>query len=84
MDDGMSKAMNLVVYQSMIGGLLYAAVGARPDISHALGVVSKFSSKPAEAHLTTIKRIYHYLKGSLDVTLSKVQKVWMSTANWVH
>ena len=68
-DDGVSKAVNPVVYQSMIGSLLYAAVGTRPDISHAVGVALKFSSKPAEAHLRVVKRIYHYLKGNLDVTL---------------
>ena len=68
-DDGVSKAVNPVAYQSMVGSLLYAAVGTRPDISHAVGVVSKFSSTPTEAHLTAVKRIYRYLKGSLDVTL---------------
>ena len=39
-NDGVSKALNLVVYQSMIGSLLYAAVGTIPDISHAVGVTS--------------------------------------------
>ena len=68
-NDGVSKTVDPVVYQSMIGSLLYAAVGTRPDISHAVGVVSKFSSKSSEAHLTAVKRIYRYLKGSLDVTL---------------
>ena len=68
-DDSVSKAVDSVVYQSMIGSLLYAAVGTKPDISHAVGVVSKFSSKPTQAHLTAVKRIYRYLKGSLDVTL---------------
>ena len=68
-NDGVSKAVDPVLYQSMIESLLYAAVGTRPDISHAVGVVSKFSSKPSEAHLTAVKRIYRYVKGSLDVTL---------------
>ena len=53
----------------MVGSLLFAVVGKRPDISQVVGVTSKFSSKPADAHLTAVKRIYHYLKGSSDVTL---------------
>ena len=67
-DDGVSKAVNLVVYWSMIRSLLYAAVGTRLDISHAVGVASKFSSNSAEADLTAVKRIYCYLTASLDVT----------------
>ena len=55
--DGISKVVNLHVYQAMIGSLLYAAVGPTPHISHAVGVASKFSSKPAEADLTEVKGI---------------------------
>ena len=59
MDDGVTKAMNLVVYQSMIESQLKAAVGTRPDISNTVGVVSRFSSKLVEAHLTALKNFYH-------------------------
>lgn len=68
-DDGVSKAVNPVLYQSMVGSLLYAGIATRPDISHAVGAVSKFSSKPSEAHLTAVKRIFRYLKGTTDVSL---------------
>ena len=68
-DNGVSKAMNPVVYQSTILSLLYAAVGTSPDISHAVGVASKFSSKPAEVHLTAVNQIYRYIKGSSDINL---------------
>ena len=65
-DDGFSKEVNPVTYQSIVGSLLYAAIATRPDISHAVGVVSKFCSKPTEAHLTAVKRILRYLKGTLN------------------
>ena len=68
-DDGVSKTVDPVLYQSMVGSLLYAAIATRPDISQAVGTVSKFSSKPSEAHLTAVKRIFRYLKdyaGDLD------------------
>ena len=68
-DDGFSKSVEPVRYQSMIGSLLYAAIGTRPDISHAVGVVSKFSSNPTEAHLTAVKRIFRYLKRTIDLKL---------------
>ena len=40
-----------------------------PDIAQAVGAVSKFNSKPSEAHLTTVKRILQYLKGTVDLAM---------------
>ena len=68
-DDGVSKSVDSIMYQSMVGSLLYAAIATRPDISHAVGVVAKFNSGPNEAHLTAVKRILRYLKGTSDITL---------------
>ncbi len=48
---------------------LHAARATRPDIAHAVGIVSKFNSEPTEAHLTAVKRIFRYLKGTLDLVL---------------
>lgn len=69
-NDEVSKPVDPSVYQSMVGSILYVAIATRPDISQAIGVVSKFNSNPTEAHLTAVKRIVRYLKGSLDVTLT--------------
>ena len=65
-DDDVNKAVNPVLYHSMVRKLLYAGNATRPDRSHA---VSKFSSNPSEAHLTTVKRIFQHLKGTTDVSL---------------
>ena len=51
-------------YLSMVGSLIYLAVISRPDISYAVGVVSRFSSNPNQQHLAAVTRIYAYLKGS--------------------
>jgi len=56
-DDKSSKQVNPVLYQSIVGSLLYAAISTCPDIAQAVGVVSKFNSRPTEAHLTAAKRI---------------------------
>ena len=68
-DDGTSKDVDPNEYQSMVGSLLYAAIATRPDIAQAVGVVSKFNSKPSQAHLTAVKRILRYLKGTTDLAL---------------
>lgn len=68
-EDDVSKQVDSSLYQSMVGSLLYAATATRPDISHAVGVVSKFNANPSEAHMTAVKRIMRYLKGTADLAL---------------
>ena len=38
--------MSKVPYASAIGNLMYAMVCTRPNIAHAMGVVSRFMSRP--------------------------------------
>ena len=68
-DDGISKVVDPTNYQSMVGSLLYASVATRPDITHAVGAVSKYCSKPNETHLTAVKCILRYLKGTAEFCL---------------
>ena len=68
-DTGVSKPVNQVNYQSMVGSLLYASIASRPDIAQVVGAVSKFNSCPTEAHLTAVKQIFHYLKGTINLCI---------------
>ena len=61
--------MSKVPYASTIGSLMYAMVCTRPDIAHAVGVVSRFMSRPGKQHWEAVKWILRYLKGSLDTCL---------------
>jgi hypothetical protein len=67
--DGYSTPVDSTTYQSLIGSLLYAAMATRPDIAHAVGVLSRFNSAPNEAHMTAAKRVCRYLKGTNDLKL---------------
>ena len=40
-----------------------------PDIAQAVGVISRFSSRLTEAHLTAAKRILWYLKGTTSLAV---------------
>ena len=42
--------MSKVSYASAIDSLMYAMVCTRPDIAHAVGVVSRFMSRPGKQH----------------------------------
>ncbi|KAL6310751.1 hypothetical protein AAG906_015088 [Vitis piasezkii] len=61
--------MSKVPYASAIGSLMYAMVCTRLDIAHAVGVVSRFMSRPRKQHWEAVKWILRYLKGSLDTCL---------------
>ena len=47
--------MSKVPYVSAIGSLMYAMVCTRPDIAHAVGVVSRCMSRPGKQHWEAIK-----------------------------
>jgi len=44
-------------------------VCTRPDIAHAVGVVSRYMSNPGKQHWETVKWILRYLKGTSDTSL---------------
>jgi hypothetical protein len=53
--------MSHVPYESVVGSLMYAMVCTRPDIAHAVGVLSRYMSKPGKEHWTAVKRVFRYL-----------------------
>ena len=61
--------MSHVPYASVVGSLMYAMVCTRPNIAHAVGVLSKFMSKPRKEHWTTVKWVFRYLCGTSDYGL---------------
>lgn len=44
-------------------------VGTRPDIAYAVGVVSRNLDKPTTSNIQPVKRIFRYLKGTIDTGL---------------
>lgn len=50
-------------YQKIIGKLLYVSVNTRPDISTAVSILSRNSSRPTQEDWIELKRIIRYLKG---------------------
>lgn len=44
-------------YASAVGSLMYAMVCTRPDIAHAVSVVSRYMAHPGKEHWEAVKRI---------------------------
>ena len=47
--------MATVPYSSAVGSLMYAMVCSRPDIAHAVGVVSRYMANLGTAHWEAVK-----------------------------
>ncbi|GKB16092.1 zinc finger, CCHC-type containing protein [Tanacetum coccineum] len=62
------ELVNPTEYRSIVGGLRYLT-HTRPDISFAVGIVSRFMEKPTVKHLQAVKRILRYVKGTLGYGL---------------
>ena len=58
-----------VPYSSAVGSLMYAMVCTRPDLAHAVGVVSRYMSNPGKEHWQAVKWILRYLRGTSSVGL---------------
>nr|GEU37031.1 retrovirus-related Pol polyprotein from transposon TNT 1-94 [Tanacetum cinerariifolium] len=52
-------------YRSMIGALMYLT-SSRPDILHATCLCARYQAKLTEKHLKEVKRIFRYLRGTVD------------------
>lgn len=49
------------IYQSIVGALLYAALGTRPDIAFAVSALSRHCAHPISSNLTAARRVLQYL-----------------------
>nr|GEW89683.1 uncharacterized mitochondrial protein AtMg00810-like [Tanacetum cinerariifolium] len=55
-------------YRSMIGALMYLT-SSRLDIVHATCLYARYQDKPTEKHLKKVKRIFRYLRGTVNMGL---------------
>jgi hypothetical protein len=66
--DDDSKSIDQRKYRSMIGNLLYVTA-SRPDVMQVVGQVARFQAAPKESHVSAVKRIFRYLKGTKEFGL---------------
>lgn len=66
-------------YMALVGKLIYLAVNTRPDISHAVGILSRFMSCPTKTHWKAGMHVLQYLKGT--PTLGLTYKGPLRTSN---
>lgn len=58
-----------IPYRETVGALLHIANRTRPDLAHAVSVLSRFNSNPGKQHWNAVKQLLRYLKGTSRIGL---------------
>jgi hypothetical protein len=61
--------METIPFAQAVGSLMYAMTSTRPDICHAVRLVSRYQSNPRNEHWQVVKRIFKYLQGTKNMGL---------------
>nr|GFA15710.1 retrovirus-related Pol polyprotein from transposon TNT 1-94 [Tanacetum cinerariifolium] len=64
--DQIGTSVDATKYRSMIGALMYLT---STDIVHATCVCARYQAQPTENHLKEVKRIFRYLRGTVNMGL---------------
>nr|GEZ06817.1 copia protein [Tanacetum cinerariifolium] len=63
------KPIDPTRYRGMVGSLMYLSA-SRPDIVFAVCMCARYQARPTDKHHQAIKRIFKYLKGTINMGLS--------------
>nr|GEZ66682.1 hypothetical protein [Tanacetum cinerariifolium] len=66
--DLVGKPVDHTDYRSMIGSLMYVT-SSRPDIMFSTCMCARYQANPNEHHVSTVKMIFLYLKGTINLGL---------------
>ena len=72
LEDGAEK-VDARNYRSLDGSLIYLT-NTRLDIVQPVNLISRFMNEPSKIHLTTVKRILRYLKGTKKFGIKYVKE----------
>ncbi|GKC77725.1 retrovirus-related pol polyprotein from transposon TNT 1-94 [Tanacetum coccineum] len=64
-EDTQGKAVDPTHYRGMVGTLIYLTA-SRPDLTFVVCMCARYQEKPIEKHLHAVKRIFKYLRGTVN------------------
>eukprot|EP00975_Prorocentrum_lima_P040356 8472647-Prorocentrum_lima.AAC.1 len=56
-------------YQTGVGLIIYLMTESRPDLAHACGQLARYMTAPRDQHLSSLKRVFRYIKGTRELAL---------------
>ncbi|GJT48941.1 hypothetical protein Tco_0975098 [Tanacetum coccineum] len=67
-EDLMGIPVDQTRFRGMVGSLMYLTA-SRPDLVFAVCMCARYQAKPTKKHLGAIKRIFQYLKGTINMSI---------------
>ncbi|GJY47460.1 retrovirus-related pol polyprotein from transposon TNT 1-94 [Tanacetum coccineum] len=64
-EDPQGKAVDPTHYHGMVGTLMYL-IASRPDLTFVVCMCARYQAKPTKKHLHAVKRIFKYLRGTVN------------------
>ncbi|GKG21041.1 hypothetical protein Tco_0380842, partial [Tanacetum coccineum] len=64
-EDKEGKVVDPSHYRDMIGTILYLTA-SRPDLQFSICMCARYQARPTKKHLHTVKRIFQYLKVTVN------------------
>ncbi|GKG21423.1 hypothetical protein Tco_0384018, partial [Tanacetum coccineum] len=64
-EDTQGKAVDPTHYRGMVGTLMYLTA-SRPYLTFAVCMCARYQAKPTEKHLHAVKRIFKFLRGTVN------------------
>ncbi|GJZ39569.1 hypothetical protein Tco_0586132 [Tanacetum coccineum] len=65
-EDLQETPVDATLYRGMIRSLMYLT-SSRPDLIYVVCLCARYQAKPTEKHLNAVKRIFRYLKGTINM-----------------
>ena len=80
------KNVDPTLYKSIVGSLMYLTA-TRPNIMHAVSLISRFMERPKETHWLAAKIILRYVKGTkryviLYTALENFELIGYTDSDW--
>jgi hypothetical protein len=72
-----TEEVDATLYRRIVGSLRYL-IHTRPDLTYAVGYVSRFLERPTEEHLQAVKKILRYIVGTLQYVLCYGRRTGMT------
>ena len=83
----LDKYIDLKLFQELIGSFNHLTIFSHPDISYTISTLSQFLQDPTEIHMTAVRHILRYLKGTSHFcitygTCKELRILGFSDSNW--
>ncbi|GJZ38021.1 retrovirus-related pol polyprotein from transposon TNT 1-94 [Tanacetum coccineum] len=80
-EDLQGTPVDATLYRGMIRSLMYLK-SSRPGLIYAVCLCARYQTKPTKKHLNAVKRIFQYLKGTINMVSGSAQFLGDKLVSW--